>query len=41
MARPLAARSMSGLRMLTGLAVLGALVLAGYLPVWYQMTHTQ
>jgi hypothetical protein len=40
MAMPIAARSSSTLRMLTGLAVLGALVLAGYVPVWYQMTHT-
>jgi DoxX-like family len=40
MARPIAARSMSSLRMLTGLAVLGALVLVGFVPVWYQVTHT-
>jgi hypothetical protein len=40
MAVPIAARSTSTLRMLTGVAVLGALVLAGYVPVWYQMTHT-
>jgi hypothetical protein len=37
---PIAARSTSTLRMLTGVAVLGALVLSGYVPVWYQMTHT-
>jgi hypothetical protein len=37
---PIAARSTSTLRMLTGVAVLGALVLAGFVPVWYQMTHT-
>jgi uncharacterized membrane protein YphA (DoxX/SURF4 family) len=36
---PIAARSMSNLRTLTGLAVLGALVLVGFAPVWYQ-THT-
>ena len=40
MARPIAAQSMSSLRMLTGLAVLGALVLVGFVPVWYQVTHT-
>jgi len=40
MALPIAARSTSTLRMLTGVAVLGALVLSGYVPVWYQMTHT-
>jgi hypothetical protein len=40
MARPIAARSMSSLRMLTGLAVLGVLVLVGFVPVWYQLTHT-
>src|ERR1700722_7924126 len=39
LAMPVAARSTSTLRMLTGVAVLGALVLAGFLPVWYQMTH--
>jgi hypothetical protein len=40
MAMPTAARSTSTLRTLTAVAVLGALVLAGYVPVWYQMTHT-
>jgi uncharacterized membrane protein YphA (DoxX/SURF4 family) len=40
MARPIAAASISTLRMITGLAVLGALVLIGYAPVWYQLTHT-
>jgi len=40
MAMPMATRSTSTLRVLTGVAVLGALVLAGYVPVWYQMTHT-
>jgi uncharacterized membrane protein YphA (DoxX/SURF4 family) len=38
-ARPIASRSMSTFRMLAGLAVLVALVLVGFLPVWYQ-THT-
>jgi|SRR5580704_1739093 hypothetical protein len=40
MAMPIAARPISTLRMVTGLAVLGALVLAGFVPVWYQLTHT-
>jgi hypothetical protein len=40
MARPIAAASISTLRMITGLTVLGALVLVGYGPVWYQLTHT-
>jgi hypothetical protein len=40
MVRPIAARSMSSLRMLTGLAVLAALVFAGFVPVWYQLTRT-
>lgn len=40
MGRPIAAASISGIRMITGLAVLGALVLVGYAPVWYQLTHT-
>jgi hypothetical protein len=39
LAMPVAARPISTFRMVTGLAVLGALVLAGFLPVWYQMTH--
>jgi len=34
-----ASSSISTLRMITGLAVLGALVFVGYAPVWYQMTH--
>jgi len=40
MARPVAAVSISTLRMLSGLAVLGVLVLVGYIPIWYQLTHT-
>ena len=36
---PIAARSTSTLRMVTGVAILAALALAGYVPVWYQMTH--
>jgi uncharacterized membrane protein YphA (DoxX/SURF4 family) len=39
-AMPIAARSTSTLRMVTGVAILAALALAGYVPVWYQMTHT-
>lgn len=41
MARPITAASVSTLRMLTGLAVLGALVFLGYAPIWYQLTHTR
>jgi uncharacterized membrane protein YphA (DoxX/SURF4 family) len=40
MALPIAARTTSTLRMVTGVAILAALVLAGFVPVWYQMTHT-
>ena len=40
MARPIAATSISALRMITGLAVLGALILVGYAPISYQLTHT-
>jgi len=39
-AMPIAARSISILRIVTGIAVLGALVLGGFVPVWYQMSHT-
>jgi uncharacterized membrane protein YphA (DoxX/SURF4 family) len=38
-AMPIPARSTSTLRMVTGVAILAALALAGYVPVWYQMTH--
>jgi hypothetical protein len=41
MAVPIAARPISAFRLVTGIAVLGALVFAGFVPVWYQMTHTQ
>jgi len=37
--RPIAPASAGTLRMLTGAAVVGALVLAGFVPVWYQSTH--
>jgi uncharacterized membrane protein YphA (DoxX/SURF4 family) len=40
MAVPGAARSISAFRLVTGIAVLGALVLTGFLPVWYQVMHT-
>jgi hypothetical protein len=40
-AMPIAARSTSTLRMVTGVAILAALALAGYVPVWYQMTHAR
>ncbi len=40
MAKPIAAASINTLRMLTGLAVFGALVLVGFVPIWYQLTHT-
>jgi hypothetical protein len=39
MVTPIAAKSLSTLRMLSGLAVLGMLALAGFAPIWYQMTH--
>lgn len=41
MARPIAASSVSTLRMLTGLASLSALVLVGFAPIWYQLTHSR
>ena len=40
MARPIEPSSISTLRMLAGLVVLGALVLVGFAPIWYQVTHT-
>lgn len=39
-AMPIAARPISTFRLVTGIAVLGALVFAGFVPVWHQMTHT-
>lgn len=38
---PLAPVSINTFRALKGLAVLGVLVLVGYAPVWYQLTHTR
>jgi hypothetical protein len=35
MAMPIAARSISSFRLVKGLAVLGALVLAGFVPVFF------
>jgi uncharacterized membrane protein YphA (DoxX/SURF4 family) len=37
--RPIAPASISTLRVLKGLAVLGALVLVDFAPVWYRLTH--
>jgi hypothetical protein len=37
--RPVAATPATTLRMVTGLAVLGVLVFAGFVPVWYQLAH--
>src|SRR5271165_5342474 len=38
-AMPVAERSISTFRLVTGIAVLGTLVFAGLVPVWYQMAH--
>jgi hypothetical protein len=38
--RPIAPASISTFRALKGLAVLGALVLVDFAPVWYKLTHT-
>jgi uncharacterized membrane protein YphA (DoxX/SURF4 family) len=38
--RPVAPASISTFRVLKGLAVLGALVLVDFAPVWYRLTHT-
>jgi len=38
--RPIAPASISTFRVLKGLAVLGALVLVDFAPVWYRLTHT-
>jgi len=40
MTRPIAARSTSTLHIVTGIVALGALALVGYIPIWYQVTHT-
>jgi hypothetical protein len=37
--RPIAPASLSGYRVVEGLAVLGALVLIDFAPVWYRFTH--
>jgi DoxX-like family len=39
-ATPIVVRPVSTLRVVTGMAVLGALALSGLLPVWYQMALT-
>jgi DoxX-like family len=38
--RPIAPAPINTIRVVKGLAVLCALVLVGFAPVWYQMTHT-
>lgn len=40
MVRPIAAGSINTIRMLAGLVVFAALALVGFLPIWYQLTHT-
>jgi len=37
--RPIAPASISSFRLLKGLAVAGALVLAGFAPAWYRLTQ--
>jgi hypothetical protein len=37
--RPIATAPVNSFRLLTGLAVLGALAFMGFAPVWYQLTH--
>ena len=37
---PIAPASINTFRVVKGFAVLGALVLVGFAPVWYQLTHT-
>jgi hypothetical protein len=39
--RPIAPASISSLRVVKGLAVAGALVLVGFAPAWYRLTHIQ
>lgn len=38
--RPIAPAPVSTFRLVTGIAVLGAMVFAGFVPVWYQLAHT-
>jgi hypothetical protein len=38
--RPIAPASISTFRVLKGLAVIGALVLVVFAPVWHKLTHT-
>ncbi len=40
-ARPIAPTPLNILRLVKGLAVLGALAFAGFFPVWYQVTHAR
>jgi hypothetical protein len=37
--RPVAPAPISTFRLVTAMAVLGAMVFAGFLPVWYQLAH--
>lgn len=37
--KPIAPAPIGAFRMVTGLAVFGMLVVAGFVPVWYQMAH--
>jgi hypothetical protein len=37
--RPIAPASISSFRLLKGLAVAGVLVLVGFAPAWYRLTH--
>ncbi len=39
--RPIGPAAVSTFRVLRGLAVLSALVLVGFAPVWYRLTHTR
>jgi len=39
--RPIAPAPINTFRALTGLVVFGALALAGFAPLWYQLTHSQ
>jgi hypothetical protein len=40
MVMPIVARSISTLRLVTGIVLFGSLALAGFVPIWYQVTHT-
>lgn len=40
LAMPIAPARISSFRMISGVAVFGALALVGFVPVWYQLSHT-